>query len=91
MKKICLKCKSDKTKKNWRRQGKQRYLCRSCWFVWEHWKWKNQQIKNFEDFFATYVSDDLKYRQMWQTLNLSRRTIQKILDTAPFKKIIVIQ
>ena len=77
--------------KNWKRQDKQRYLCRSCWFVWEHWKWKNKQIKNSEDFFVLYVSDDLKYRQMWQTFNLSKRTIQKILDNAPFKKIIVTQ
>jgi len=40
---------------------------------------------------VSYVSDDLKYRQMSQTFNLSKRTIQKILDIAPFKKIIVTQ
>lgn len=86
----CKKCLSNNLNKNWKRQGKQRYLCKFCWFVWELWKSKKYKNDNPEKFFEWYVRDDLKYRQMWLTLNISKKTLQKILDQAPFKKTIMI-
>lgn len=88
MKKICKNCNSNKTKKNWKRSGVQRFLCKSCWYAFEHGSNKNNQILNFEKIFEDFVRDDLKYRQMSQTLNLPIKSVQSILDNAPFKKII---
>lgn len=90
MKKICYKCNSNKIVKNWKRQWKQRFLCKLCWYIFEHGKWKNNKIGDFEEKFESYVRDDLKYRQMSQTLDLSIRSVQRIIDAAPFKKTIVI-
>ena len=56
MTKKCPKCLSNKNKKNWKRQGKQRYLCNSCWYVWEHWKPKDTKTLNLELLFEWYCS-----------------------------------
>ena len=90
MKYICLKCHISKVVKNWKRQGKQRLLCKNCWYVWEHWKDNNSKSIDFNQLFKEYVNDDLKYRQMCQTMNVTKRTIQTYLDKANFKKIIAI-
>ena len=91
MQKKCNKCKSVKIVKNWKRLGKQRFLCRGCWFVWEHWKKKNTKKLNIEELFEWYVRDDLKYRQMWQDLNISKRTIQRLFEKVDLKKIIIMR
>ena len=80
MKKLCPYCQNSWIVKNWKRQGVQRFLCKNCWYVFEHENCKNKKIWNFEELFENYVRDDLKYRQMSQTLNLSNKTVQKILD-----------
>ena len=85
----CLKCRNTKIVKNWKRGLKQRYLCRWCWFVWEHWKSKNNKNIDSDKIFKEYVRDDLKYRQMWQAFNVSKRTIQRRIEKADLKKTIV--
>lgn len=89
MKKLCPYCNKSWVVKNGKRLGVQRFLCKNCWYVFEHGNNKNQKIWNYEEIFEDYVRDDLKYRQMSQTLNLSIKSIQNILDKAPFKKIIL--
>ena len=90
MKLNCKKCWVNKIKKNWKRLGKQRYLCKSCWYVWEHRKWQNRKKQDCGKLFHDYVRDDLKYRQMCLTENVNMHTIQKWLDKYDLKKTIVI-
>jgi len=87
----CKKCQSTKIKKNWKRLDKQKVLCKNCWYVWILWKSNNSKNIESDTLFKDYVNDDLKYRQIAPTLNVSKRTIQNKLDNASFKKIIVIQ
>jgi transposase-like protein len=87
--KRCNKCWKEWIVKNWKRQGKQRYLCRICWYVWEHWNCKIPKIQEIKRLFDEYVRDDLKYRQMSQYENVNKKTIQRWLDKIDFKKIIV--
>lgn len=91
MKKQCLKCKSINTKKNWKRQGKQRFLCKSCNYVWEHWGSNNNKNIDFDILFIEYIRDDLKFRQMLPTLNISRKKIQEWFKNLPLKKTIMIK
>ncbi len=90
MKLKCKKCWFTRIKRNWKRQGKQRYMCKNCWYVWELWKWLKKEKQECSKLFHDYVRDDLKYRQMSLTENVNIHTIQKWLDNYDFKKIIVI-
>ncbi len=89
MKKVCTKCGSTENKKNWKRQGKQRLLCKNCWYVWEHGQWKNRKKCKMNDLLDSYVRDDLKYRQIALNENITIQTVQRWLDKNEFKKIIV--
>ncbi|UFX83071.1 transposase-like zinc-binding domain-containing protein [Candidatus Absconditicoccus praedator] len=90
MKKLCNKCNRKGIVKNGKRSGVQRFLCKYCGYVFEHGNYKNKKNLNSEEIFENFVRDDLKYRQMSQTLDLSIRSVQRIIDAAPFKKTIVI-
>lgn len=87
----CNKCKSIKIKKNWKRGLNQKFLCKECWYIWVLWNNKKYKYIESNKLFSDYVKDDLKYRQIIPTLNVSLRTVQNRLDKAVFKKTIMMK
>lgn len=82
-KKICPKCKNNKTKKDWKRKGRQSYKCNICKHIWINKKREtNIKEKMYEDFAIhkqNYSELALKY---W----CSKQTIQKYLDSYKIKE-----
>lgn len=81
-----MKCKSVKTKKNWKRSWRQRFACKECWFVWELWKWKKQQKPKDLELLESFVRDEVKYRQMTKHYKVSIQTIRRRINDLSFKK-----
>jgi transposase-like protein len=84
MKKDCKKCKEWKTIKYGKRWGKQTFLCKDCWYIWELWKWKTFDLKKIGELYHRYVNDELKYRQIAQELWVSKVTVKNMLDKFEF-------
>lgn len=72
------------TKKNWKRAGKQRYLCKICWFVWEPWKWRKQTKPSKTELLENFVRDEVKYRQMTKLYNVTLPTIRRWMKNTNF-------
>jgi transposase-like protein len=85
-KKKCLKCWSNRTKKNGKRAWKQRFLCKSCWYVSELWNWKNSKKPKNDVLLHEYVRDEVKFRQMSQLYSVTKRTIQNRMNDIEFTK-----
>lgn len=84
--KSCIQCQSKLVVKNWKRLGKQRYLCRSCNHVWELWKWKKSTKEDDIKLLHEYAINNAKYDQLWAQLWVSKQQIQKKLDDVGFEK-----
>ena len=80
--KLCKKCKSSQIKRDWFMRLKQRYKCRSCWYVFQN-KTRNKIIK-LEKLWEEYVFWKQTYAQLWKKYNKTKKTIQKHLDQYEF-------
>jgi len=84
--KTCIQCRSSHVVKNWKRLGKQRYLCKSCNYVWELWKSKKPSQNDNLKLLHEYVHNNAKYDQLWAQIWVSKQQIQKRLDGVCFEK-----
>lgn len=78
-KRICPKCNSKNTKKDWKRRGKQSYKCKSCNYVWIN-KAKKDNSKQAEKLYYQYVVRKQTYSELSQDYWLSKKTIQFLFD-----------
>jgi len=78
-KRICPRCNSKNTKKDWKRRGKQSYKCKSCNHVWVN-KSKKNRIKLAEKLYYLYVIRKQNYSELSQDYWLSKKTIQTLFD-----------
>ncbi len=54
--------------------------------MWIHWEWKKVKKPKKEEILNSFVRDEAKYRQMWQTYNVSLKTIWKWIEEIEFRK-----
>jgi len=78
-KRICPKCKSKDTKKDWKRRWRQSYKCKSCNYVWISKSKRNKTI-NVKLLYYLYVIRKQTLSELSQDYWLSKKTIQKMFD-----------
>ena len=78
-KRICPKCNSKNTKKDWKRRGKQSYKCKSCNYVWIN-KAKKDNSKQAKKLYYQYVVRKQTYSELSQDYWLSKKKIQSLFD-----------
>lgn len=84
--KVCRKCCSDKTKKDWFMRGKQRYKCKDCWYVFLN-KSKKKYKVDIDNLYYQYSKRKQTYSELAEDYNLSIKTVQKYLDLHNIKNI----
>jgi len=83
MSKICSKCSSKLIIKDWFKRWKQRYRCKACWYVFQN----KSRIKKSMNLINDYVNKRQTYNNLSERLLVSKRTIQRKIDTEKaFKK-----
>lgn len=84
--KKCKKCSSYKIKKNWKRLGKQRFLCNDCGYLWEHGSnTKKTKLDSNKLLHDTVINNKI-YRQLADENWTNIQSIQKSLDSNDFEK-----
>ena len=78
-KRICPKCNSKNTKKDWKRRWRQSYKCKSCNYVWIT-KSKNKSEKLSKELYYKYVVRKQTYSELSKDYWLSKRKIQYLFD-----------
>lgn len=81
--KICPKCSSHQTKKDWIRRWRQSYKCVNCKYVWIS---KNRRKKQSlpEQFYKQFAVHKQTYQELSNMYGLSKRTVQTKLDSFVF-------
>ena len=82
-KRICPKCKSNNTKKDWKRRGRQSYKCKSCNYVWINKPRKT--TKSTEKLYYSYVVRKQTYSELSKDTWLSTKTIQSRFDNLNYE------
>ena len=83
-KKICPKCDSKNTKKDWKRRWKQSYKCKSCNYVWIS-KYRNNNTKLAEKLYYLYTVRKQTYSELSTDYWLSKKKIQALFDNLDIK------
>ena len=83
-KRICPKCNSKNTKKDWKRRGRQSYKCNSCGYVWIT-KSRKSNSKLAEKLYYLYTVRKQTYSELSHDYWLSKKTIQKLFDNLVIK------
>ena len=83
MQKKCPRCGLCSSRKNGKRNNKQRYRCNKCNAVW--W-WKAGVKVDYNALYDEYCLETKTYATLWKKYGVSIRTIQKWLDLAVYKK-----
>jgi len=82
-KRICPKCNSKNTKKDWKRRWKQSYKCKSCNHVWIA-KSQRKSDKLSKELYYKYVVRKQTYSELSKDYWLSKRKIQYLFDKLEF-------
>lgn len=82
IRKKCEKCGFTPCKKNWSRNGLQRYKCGSCWHVWEN---KRRGVSD-EQLYEEYTVWKQTYAQLASKYKKAISTIKKHIELAELAK-----
>lgn len=80
--KTCKKCGLYSVKKNWKRNGKQKYKCNKCWYVFE-----NKSRKRIKNLWLDYTEWKQTYNQLSEKYWIHKNTVKSRLDKFKVKKI----
>ncbi len=80
--KSCKKCFSKEVKKDGKMRGKQRYRCKSCWYVFQN----KTRVTNDKNIREEYSDKKQTYKQVSISTWLNIRTIQRRMDRISIKK-----
>ena len=78
-KRICPKCNSKNTKKDWKRRWRQSYKCKSCNYVWITKSRKNKD-NLARKLYYLYTIRKQTYSELSQDYWLSKKTLQTLFD-----------
>jgi len=79
-KRCCCSCWSNRTKKDWKRRWRQSYKCSICGYVWIQSRRKKSVLDN-EHMYKEYSIHKQTYNELANKYSVSRKTIQKTLDS----------
>lgn len=77
-KKICPKCSTQSTKKDWMRKWRQSYKCWNCKYVWI--SKSRSKPKPIQQVYKDYSTWKQTYKELSKRYNISIRTVQNYLD-----------
>ena len=86
--KHCPKCKSIKTKKNWKKYWRQSYLCKDCWHCWVSKPRKNKKLEKErlkEKVYYLWAIRKQTYRELAEEFNVHITTIKRWIDSYKYK------
>jgi len=78
--KKCLSCGSKKTKKDWKRKWRQSYKCNICRHIWIA-KTRKNDFLFLSQLYKEFAIHKQTYEELWTRYWLSKRTIQRKLDS----------
>lgn len=79
-KRICTSCGSNKTKKDGKRRWRQSYKCSFCWYIRIQKRRKKQKIDSSQLYYS-YAIRKQTYKELGEDHGVSKKTIQRILDS----------
>lgn len=82
--KKCKKCGLYSLKKNWRRDWKQRFKCKKCWYVFE-----NKSKEKLKPLWLDYTEWKQTYKQLSDKYWIHINTVKEKLDKVKLKNFVV--